>query len=370
MASDVSSTDAPRTAPDPQPAPEPRTDAAEALPDLVDLGLPAQLVEAVLDLGFVRPTPIQAQAIPALLSGRDLLGVAQTGTGKTAAFGLPLLAAVDLDHRGVQGIVLVPTRELALQVADAITGYAKGGQVGVVAVYGGAPFLPQRRAIADGAQIVVGTPGRVIDHLSRGSLQLGGLRMLVLDEADEMLRMGFAEDVETIMTSTPAGRQVALFSATMPPAIARVAATHLRNPVRIQVSRPASTVAAVTQTYAVVPFRHKVGALARVLATRTPTRRSSSPGRATRPRRSARRSSRGASPRRRSPATWRRRTGSGSSSACARAPSTSWSRPTSPRAAWTSTGSAWSSTSTCRRSRTPTCTASGGPGGPDAAAPP
>ncbi len=235
--------------------------------DLVDLGLPAALVDAVLDLGYVRPTPIQAQAIPALLAGRDLLGVAQTGTGKTAAFGLPLLAAVDPQVRGVQGIVMVPTRELALQVADAITGYAKGVPVRVVAIYGGAPFLPQRRAIQDGAQIVVGTPGRVIDHLSRGSLDLARLKMLVLDEADEMLRMGFAEDVETIMTSTPPGRQVALFSATMPPGIARVATAHLRNPVRIQVSRPASTVASVRQTFAVVPFRHKVGALSRLLAT-------------------------------------------------------------------------------------------------------
>ncbi|WP_372593733.1 DEAD/DEAH box helicase [Actinotalea sp.] len=261
MPSDGNPTDAPSSTPD-----HAERGTAESL-DLVDLGLPTALVDAVLDLGFVRPTPIQAQAIPALLSGSDLLGVAQTGTGKTAAFGLPLLAAVDPDLRRVQGIVLVPTRELALQVADAISGYAKRVAVEVVAVYGGAPFLPQRRAIADGAQVVVGTPGRVIDHLSRNSLDLGSLRMLVLDEADEMLRMGFAEDVETIMTSTPPGRQVALFSATMPPGIARVASTHLRNPVRIQVSRPASTVASVRQTYAVVPFRHKVGALARVLAT-------------------------------------------------------------------------------------------------------
>jgi ATP-dependent RNA helicase DeaD len=234
--------------------------------DLVDLPLPPALLEAVLDLGWVRATPIQAATIPALLAGRDVLGVAQTGTGKTAAFGLPLVAAVDATPR-VQGLVIVPTRELALQVADAVTAFARGSGVRVATLYGGSPFLPQRRAIADGAQVVVGTPGRLLDHLSRGSLDLTDLRMLVLDEADEMLRMGFAEDVETLAAAAPARRVTALFSATMPPAIARVAATHLRDPLRVEVARPASTVATVRQTYAVVPARHKIGALARVLAT-------------------------------------------------------------------------------------------------------
>ncbi len=235
--------------------------------DLVDLGLPTPLLEAVLDLGFTRPTPTQAAAIPPLLEGRDLTGVAQTGTGKTAAFGLPLLAAVDPAVRGVQAIVLTPTRELAMQVAEAIVSFARRlPGLEVVAVYGGSPYLPQQRALARGAQVVVGTPGRVIDHLERGSLDASGVRFLVLDEADEMLRMGFAEDVDTILGRTPARRQVALFSATMPPPIVKVAAAHLSNPVRIAVTRPSSTVSSVRQTFAVVPFRHKIGALARVLA--------------------------------------------------------------------------------------------------------
>nr|WP_205687365.1 DEAD/DEAH box helicase [Cellulomonas endophytica] len=231
------------------------------------LGLPPELLDAVLDLGFVTPSLIQAQALPALLAGRDVVGVAQTGTGKTAAFGLPLLAAVDPEVKAVQAIVLTPTRELALQVADAITTFAaKVSGLDVVAVYGGAPFLPQKRALERGAQVVVGTPGRVLDHLDRRSLDLSGVRYLVLDEADEMLRMGFAEDVERVLGSTPRERQVALFSATMPPAIRRVANEHLRDPLEITVARQSSTVTSVEQAFAVVPHRHKAGALARVLA--------------------------------------------------------------------------------------------------------
>ena len=236
--------------------------------DLVDLGLPEPLLRAVLDLGFTRPTPIQAAAIPALLSGRDITGVAQTGTGKTAAFGLPMLAAVDPELGQVQGLVLTPTRELAMQVAEAIESFAKHiPNLRVVAVYGGAPFLPQQRALARGAQIVVGTPGRVIDHLERHTLRMDAVNFLVLDEADEMLRMGFAEDVDKVFSFAPARRQVALFSATMPPPIVRVANEHLKNPVQIATSRQSSTVTGVRQTFAVVPFRHKIGALTRVLAT-------------------------------------------------------------------------------------------------------
>ncbi|KGM13394.1 DEAD/DEAH box helicase [Cellulomonas bogoriensis] len=243
-------------------APAPATE-----PDLVDLGLPRALLDAVLDLGFTRPTPIQAEAIPPLLAGRDLTGVAQTGTGKTAAFGLPLLAAVDPAVGEVQALVLTPTRELAMQVAEALESFARNLRgLTVVPVYGGAPFLPQQRALARGAQVVVGTPGRVIDHLDRRTLKLDAVRFLVLDEADEMLRMGFAEDVESIVSRAPAERQVALFSATMPPPIVRVAAQHLTDPVRVEVSRQSSTVANVRQTFAVVPHRHKTGALARVLA--------------------------------------------------------------------------------------------------------
>ncbi|MDC7120515.1 DEAD/DEAH box helicase [Cellulomonas fimi] len=248
--------------------PAPTTDETETpTPRFDDLGLPAALERAVVDLGFVTPSAIQAQAIPALLAGRDIVGVAQTGTGKTAAFGLPLLASVDAGTAGVQAVVLTPTRELAMQVADAISSFATHLHgLGVVAVYGGAPFLPQQRALARGAQVVVGTPGRVLDHLDRGTLVMDQVRYLVLDEADEMLRMGFAEDVDRVLSSTPDRRQVALFSATMPPPIRRVAEQHLHEPVEITVARQSSTVTTVRQTYAVVPHRHKIGALGRVLS--------------------------------------------------------------------------------------------------------
>ncbi len=231
-----------------------------------DLALPAALLRAVRDLGFTEPTEIQAAAIPALLAGRDITGVAQTGTGKTAAFGLPLLAAVDAGTRGVQALVLTPTRELAMQVAAAISSFAaQMPGLTVVPVYGGAPFLPQRAALRSGAQVVVGTPGRVIDHLERHTLDLSGVRFLVLDEADEMLRMGFAEDVDKILSQAPEDRQTALFSATMPASIRGVAGRHLRRPLDISLGRPSATIAAVRQTYAVLPFRDKTDALVRVL---------------------------------------------------------------------------------------------------------
>ncbi len=234
-------------------------------PGFDDLGLPAELRRAVADLGFRTPTAIQAAAIPALLDGRDITGIAQTGTGKTAAFGLPLLATID-PTPGVQALVLCPTRELAVQVADAIGSFATAmPQISVVAVYGGTGFLPQRAALKDGAQVVVGTPGRIIDHLERGTLQLSGLRFLVLDEADEMLRMGFAEDVDRILSDAPDARQTALFSATMPPPIRAIAARHMTDPVDIAVARQSSTVDSVRQLYAVVPFRDKVDALTRFL---------------------------------------------------------------------------------------------------------
>ncbi|GAA1736216.1 DEAD/DEAH box helicase [Isoptericola hypogeus] len=241
-------------------------------PTFADLRLPAALQAAVDDQGFTTPSPIQARAIPELLAGRDITGVAQTGTGKTAAFAIPLLAAVDPDSSvaggHVQALVLTPTRELALQVAEAVESFATHlPGVRVTSVYGGSPYQPQQRALRDGVHVVVGTPGRVMDHLERGSMSLDGVKFLVLDEADEMLRMGFAEDVETIFGQAPAKRQVALFSATMPPAIRSVAATHLNDPVAIAVSRQSSTTSTVEQTYAVVPFRHKVGSLVRVLAT-------------------------------------------------------------------------------------------------------
>ncbi|GEL93558.1 DEAD/DEAH box helicase [Cellulomonas composti] len=243
------------------------TPAPDKVGSFDDLNLPAALSSAIADLGFTIPSQIQSQAVPVLLAGRDLVGVAQTGTGKTAAFGLPLLAAVDPAIGAVQAIVLAPTRELAMQVADAISSFATHlPGLDVLAVYGGAPYLPQQRALARGAQVVVGTPGRVIDHLERGTLKLDQVRFLVLDEADEMLRMGFAEEVDKVLERVPSSRQVALFSATMPPAIRRVAEQHLVNPVEVTVARQSSTVTTVRQTYSVVPHRHKAGALARVLA--------------------------------------------------------------------------------------------------------
>src|SRR5690606_2674578 len=245
------------------------TDLAPARPEtgFAGLGLPESLLSAVVELGFTTPTDIQTEAIPLLLAGRDVVGAAQTGTGKTAAFGLPLLAAVDPGVRAVQALVLAPTRELAIQVSDAISSFARHLRgLHVLPIYGGSSFVPQLRGLRDGAQVVVGTPGRVMDLMERGSLDLSGVRFLVLDEADEMLRMGFAEDVEQIAAKVPAVRRTALFSATMPAAIKKVAATHLTDPVRVSVTPASSTVSNIEQTYAVVPFRHKTGALARVLA--------------------------------------------------------------------------------------------------------
>ncbi|WP_241152938.1 DEAD/DEAH box helicase [Neoactinobaculum massilliense] len=232
------------------------------------LGLPEDIRAAVADMGFKTPTAIQAQTIPLLLEGRDVIGVAQTGTGKTAAFSLPLLARVDPENTEVQALVMAPTRELAMQGAQAIEDFASHSRgVRVLAVYGGSPYGPQLHALKDGVQVVVGTPGRIMDLMDRGALKLSHVTYFVLDEADEMLRMGFAEDVEKIAAELPAeGRVSALFSATMPKSIRRIADQHLHNPAEISVTPPASTVSTVLQTYAVVPTRHKVNALARVLA--------------------------------------------------------------------------------------------------------
>src|SRR6476659_2853715 len=240
-------------------------DTADSTPRFADLDLPAALLRAGADLGFEIPTAIQAAAIPALLAGRDITGVAQTGTGKTAAFGMPLLASIT-GQRGVQALVLTPTRELAVQVAEAISSFAAHlPAISVVPIYGGASFLPQRAALKAGAQVVVGTPGRIIDHLERGTLDLTGLKFLVLDEADAMLPMGLAEAVDRILTDAPGERKTALFSAPMPPAIRSIARKHLNDPIDIAVSRQSSTVDAVRQTYAIVPFRDKVDALTRIL---------------------------------------------------------------------------------------------------------
>lgn len=251
--------------------PTPQADSEAQLADQVtfdELGLPDYLLQAVTELGFTHPSPIQVKAIPALLTGRSVMGVAQTGTGKTAAFGLPLLAELKPNDRSTQGLVLAPTRELAMQVAEALQSFAaKMPEVRVASVYGGAPYGPQERALERGAQVVVGTPGRVIDHLKRGNIQLENLSTLVLDEADEMLRMGFAEDVDEILSFAPSKKRMALFSATMPPAIKKVADEHMPDAVNVTVARQSTTVTSVEQVYAVVPFKHKTGALTRIVET-------------------------------------------------------------------------------------------------------
>ncbi|MEO0325680.1 MAG: DEAD/DEAH box helicase, partial [Myxococcota bacterium] len=230
-------------------------------------GLDPRLVEALGSLGFESPTPIQAEALPPLLEGRDVIGRARTGSGKTAAFGLPLLERVkDEGRREVRALVLAPTRELALQVTDAIRTFAKRLPVRVVTVYGGASYGPQLAALRQGVPVVVGTPGRVLDHLERGTLDLSRLEMIVLDEADEMLRMGFLEDVETILSKTPETRQVALFSATMPDRIQAIAAKHLRDPLTVQVEGKALSTGHITQRAVVVPQRFKAETLQRLLA--------------------------------------------------------------------------------------------------------
>ncbi|HWW60860.1 MAG TPA: DEAD/DEAH box helicase, partial [Thermoanaerobaculia bacterium] len=192
------------------------------------LGLRDSLLRTLVSLGYEAPTPIQERTIPVLLAGRDLIGQAQTGTGKTAAFALPILERIDPAKRETQALVLTPTRELAMQVAEALHSYAREMKdVGVLPVYGGAPIVHQLKRLERGVQIVVGTPGRLIDHLDRGSLKLEKIRVIVLDEADEMLKMGFIDDVERLLGAAPPERQIALFSATMTADVLRIAKRHL-----------------------------------------------------------------------------------------------------------------------------------------------
>lgn len=234
------------------------------------LALAPAVLDAVQGLGYETPTAIQCQCIPHLLEGRDLLGQAQTGTGKTAAFALPLLTRTDTADGRPQVLVLTPTRELALQVAEAFQRYARGMRgFHVLPLYGGQSFGLQVRQLQRGAQVIVGTPGRIMDHLRRGTLALAGIRTLVLDEADEMLDMGFAEDIEWIFEQAPEERQVALFSATMPPGIRKVARKHLREPVEIEVAGDAQTVDTITQHHCVVTRFHKLDVLTRVLEVET-----------------------------------------------------------------------------------------------------
>jgi len=214
------------------------------------LGLGEPLLKAIADVGYETPSPIQQKTIPLLLGGRDVVGQAQTGTGKTAAFALPILERLNPAGSGVQALVLTPTRELALQVAEAFHTYARHmGGVRVLPVYGGQPIGQQLRRLQGGVQVVVGTPGRVMDHLRRESMNLSELKTVVLDEADEMLRMGFLEDVEWILEHTPPGRQTALFSATMPREVRRIAERHLNDPAGVEIEHQTLTVPTVEQRY-------------------------------------------------------------------------------------------------------------------------
>ena len=238
------------------------------MPAFRDFALDPSLLEAVDKLGFSEPTAIQAISIPVLLEGHDVVGRARTGSGKTAAFGLPLVQRVlaDSDGEGVRALVLCPTRELALQVTEAIRSFAKGSPVRVVTLYGGASYDPQLRALRQGVPVVVGTPGRILDHLDRGSLDLSGLKLVVLDEADEMLRMGFIDDVESILSATPSGRQVALFSATLPERIQQIAEHHLSEPKELGADAGEPATDHIDQYWMKVPHRHKLDAVLRLLA--------------------------------------------------------------------------------------------------------
>lgn len=245
--------------------------ASEAsTPAFADLGLAAPVMKALADIGYESPSPIQAATIPPLLQGADILGQAQTGTGKTAAFALPVLSRIDMTVRDPQALVMVPTRELAIQVAEAFQKYAaqlKGFHV--LPIYGGQSYTPQLNALKRGTHVVVGTPGRIKDHIDRGTLKLDGLRFVVLDEADEMLQMGFVDAIEEILSLTPPQRQTALFSATMAPAIRRIAQKHLRTPQEITIRSKTTTAANIRQRFWPVSGMHKLDALTRILEVET-----------------------------------------------------------------------------------------------------
>ncbi|MGQ0501363.1 MAG: DEAD/DEAH box helicase [Panacagrimonas sp.] len=235
-----------------------------------DLELPEPLLRALEEVGYESATPIQAQTIPHLLAGRDVLGQAQTGTGKTAAFALPALARTEVFHAVPQTLVLAPTRELAIQVAEAFQSYSRHmAGFHVLPIYGGQSYDPQLKGLRRGVHVIVGTPGRVVDHIKRGSLQLNHLKMLVLDEADEMLRMGFIDDVEWVLQQTPPTRQVALFSATMPTPIRRVAQTHLKSPAEVHIKSKTTTATNIRQRYWMVSGASKLEGLTRILEAET-----------------------------------------------------------------------------------------------------
>ena len=235
-------------------------------PSFAELGLSDAVVAALNDVGYETPTPIQAQTIPVILGGADLLGQAQTGTGKTAAFALPLLSMIDVELRATQALVLAPTRELAIQVAEAFQKYAaKMPGFHVLPIYGGQSYTPQLKGLKRGAHVVVGTPGRVLDHVKSGALNLDSLKFLVLDEGDEMLQMGFVDDIEFLFQQAPPDRQVALFTATLPHAIRRIAQTHMREPREISVQSRGEAAPKIRQRYWLVSGLHKLDALTRLL---------------------------------------------------------------------------------------------------------
>lgn len=235
-----------------------------------DLGLPENILSVLDKIGYEIPSPIQAEAIPPLLAGNDILGQAQTGTGKTAAFALPALANVDVNNTNTQVLVLAPTRELAIQVAEAFQTFARATKgLHVLPIYGGAEYGGQIRALKRGAQVVVGTPGRVMDHMRKGTLKLNNLKLLVLDEADEMLRMGFIDDVRWVLDQTPDSRQIALFSATMPKEIHKIASKYLNNPTEVIIKQKTGTAVTIEQKYLLVSGPHKLDALTRVLEAET-----------------------------------------------------------------------------------------------------
>jgi len=235
-----------------------------------ELGLSPDIQQALDELGFEDPTPIQEQAIPELLGGHDVIGQAQTGTGKTAAFGLPLLQYLDPDNNEVQAIVLTPTRELCIQVTQALRAYAEHLPIEIVAVFGGAPIRSQQSQLRSGAHVVVATVGRMMDLMSRRSLVLTAARFVVLDEADEMLDLGFIEDVEKILRMCPSGRQTALFSATMPPPIKKLAEGYMYDPTTIRITPKTLTVDAIQQAYVEVPAKEKAARLVDLLKTEEP----------------------------------------------------------------------------------------------------
>jgi ATP-dependent RNA helicase DeaD len=242
---------------------DPEPDTADLTFD--DLQIHPAVLQAVADVGYESPSAIQAATIPAMLAGSDVVGLAQTGTGKTAAFAIPILSKIDTSSKTTQALVLAPTRELALQVAEAFSRYGAHLHVNVLPVYGGSSYGPQLAGLKRGAQVVVGTPGRVIDHLEKGTLDVSHLDYMVLDEADEMLQMGFAEDVERILAETPEYKQVALFSATMPPAIKKITSKYLHDPVEVTVKAKTQTAENITQRYILVSYPRKMDALTRLL---------------------------------------------------------------------------------------------------------